>query len=187
MPIPHFSVIQTHRSNWDPVYKNLYECTIILPTLLQAIHPNATTLLLENAISVNLPTYPELPTISQKYKYSTRLFLGTPESTSITDLNVKFNLNQNDDYQVFIWRILKDWYDLAWNNESGALHYKKNMLGSIIVHVHDREGHVIRRVTYHNVQMKNFEGWNELSWDENGSIEDFTGKFIADWWQDYYV
>ena len=41
------------------------------------------------------------------------------------------------------------------------------MIGDIIVHVHDREGHIIRRVTYHNAMCKSFTGWEELSWSEN--------------------
>lgn len=186
MPLPHFTNIDSHMNLWEPVHKNLYECTIILPTVLQQIHKNATHLLMENTITATLPTYPDLQSKMQRFKYSTRIFVMMPDKTSIDDMSIKFNLNQNDDFQVFCWRILKDWYDLAWNNEDGSLHYKKSMIGDIIVHVHDKEGHVIRRVTYHNSQMKHFEGWTELDWEAVTEIVDFTAKFVADYWEDFY-
>ena len=81
-----------------------------------------------------------------------------PAQTHIDDLTIGFNLNQNDDYQIFCFKMLKDWYDLGWNNETGTLHYKKNLVGDIIIHAHDKEGKVIRRVTYHNAMMKIFTG-----------------------------
>jgi len=112
--------------------------------------------------------------------------LGTPDDTSIDDMQIKFNLNQNDDYQIFVWKMLKDWYDLAWNNETGTLHYKKNMVGDVIVHQHDREGKVIRRVTYHNCQMKKWEGMEELNWESNTEVMDLTTHWACDYWEDFY-
>jgi hypothetical protein len=141
---------------------------------------------MENTITAQLPAYPDLGSKLQRFKYSTRVFVMMPEKTSIEDLTIKFNLNQNDDFQVFCWRILKDWYDLGWNNEDGSLHYKKTMCGDIIIHVHDKEGHVIRRVTYHNAMAKAIEGWQDLDWSVNAEIEEFTTKFVADYWEDFY-
>lgn len=187
MPLAHFTLIDSHKEKWEPIYKNLYEVTILLPTVLQSIHPNATHLLLENTKTAKMPDYKSLPVTNQKFKYSTRLFIGTPESTSIEDLAISFNLNQNDDYQMFVFKILKDWYDLGWNNETGTLHYKKNMVGDIIIHQHDREGKVIRRVTNHNCQFINFEGVEDLSWDGSGTdIQEFTGHWAVDYWEDFY-
>lgn len=186
MPLAHFTMIDSHKEKWEPIHPNLYEVTVILPQVLQSIHPNATHLLLENSVEAQMPSYKDLSRITQRFKYSTRLFLSTPSDTSIEDMTIKFNLNQNDDYQMFVFKILKDWYDLAWNNETGTLHYKKNMVGDIIVHQHDREGKVIRRVTYHNCQFSKFEGMETLSWETNTSVMDFTGHWAVDYWEDFY-
>jgi len=153
MPLPHFSNISTHNNVWEPVYTNLFETIVILPPAIQALHGSEyQTLLLENTTSIKFPTYPQIGKISQKFKYSTREFLTFPESTS-TEFDITFNMNQNESYQVFTWRMMKDWYDLVWNNEDGSVHYKKNIISDIIVHAHDKEGHVIRRVTYYNCQI----------------------------------
>jgi hypothetical protein len=186
MPLAHFTQIDSHREKWEPIHKNLYECTIILPTVLQSIHPNATHLLLENTKTAKFPSYPDLQSQTQRFKYSTRVFVMMPAQTHVDDLSITFNLNQNDDYQIFCFKILKDWYDLGWNNETGTLHYKKNLVGDIIIHQHDKEGKVIRRVTYHNVMMKQFSGVEELAWEDSTGIMEFTANFLADYWEDYY-
>ena len=186
MPLPHFTQISSHNENWEPSYKNLFEVEIFLPDAIRDRHPNGTNLLLENATTTTMPTYPTLTTQSQKYKYSTRLFLGFPDSTSRTDLGITFNVNQNDAKQLFTFRMIKDWYDLAWNNEDGSSNYKRNMLGEIIVYHHDREGEIIRRLTYHNCQLTNWVGLSDLSWSETGTIHDVSGTWAVDWWEDFY-
>ena len=186
MPLPHFTQISSHNQNWEPSYKNLFEVEIFLPDVLGERHPNATNLLLENAISTSMPTYPTLATIPQKYKYSTRLFVGFPDTTSRTDLGISFNINQNEAKQLFTFRMIKDWYDLAWNNEDGSSNYKKNMLGEIIVYHHDREGEIIRRVTYHNCQITNWSGVEDLQWSDTSAIHELAGTWAVDWWEYYY-
>jgi hypothetical protein len=186
MPLAHFTAIDSHHEKWEPIHKNLYEVTVILPTVLQTIHPNATHLLLENSVTAKMPTYPTLGVVDQRFKYSTRLFVMMPDTTSQKDLKFTFNLNQNDDYQIFCFKILKDWYDLAWNNETGTLHYKKNLVGDIIVHQHDKEGKVIRRVTYHNTMMTAFTGMEDLDWSAVTEIMKLDASFVCDYFEDFY-
>ncbi len=186
MPLSHFTNIQSHFEKWEPVYKNLFEVTILLPTALQQIHPDSKILLMENATSASLPTYPPLATATQKFKYSTRLFLTTPDTTSISETSIKFNLNVNNQLQVFAFRMLKDWFDLGWNNETGELNYKRNLVGDIIINVHDREGMVIRRVTFHNAMMTKFTGWEDLSWDSGTELASLDAGFAVDYWEDQY-
>ena len=184
MPLPHFTNIQSHNKVWEPVYKNLYETVIILPPAIQALHPDHETLFLENIITCKFPTYPTIEAVEQRFKYSTRKFLQFPTSTSV-DFDFTWNMNQNDNYQVFTWRMMKDWYDLVWNNEDGSVHYKKNIISDIVVHAHDKEGHVIRRVTYFNAQIKGVTGWEDLDWSAS-DIAVGTSSFTADYWEDMY-
>ena len=101
MPLAHFNAIDSHREKWEPIHKNLFETTIILPTVLQSIHPNAPHLLMENTKTAKFPTYPDLQTQTQRFKYSTRIFVMMPAQTHVDDLAITFNLNQNQDYQIF--------------------------------------------------------------------------------------
>lgn len=186
MALPHFSQIQSHSSKWEPSYKNLYEVEILIPTELESHHSDSKLLLLENTITAKMPTYPTLGIATQRYKYSTRLFVGFPESTSISDLSFTFNVNQNDSKQLFTFRIIKDWYDLVWNNEDGSSNYKSTVVGEIIVYQHDREGEIIRRVTYHNCQITGFSGMEDLTWGGGQDIHELSATFAVDWWEDFY-
>lgn len=185
MPLPHFNLIESHFSKWEPIYPNLFEIAIALPPAISLLHgAKGEALLLENATKIKFPTYPSIEKTEQRFKYSTRAFLKFPETTTM-EFDISFNLNQNDNYQVFCFRMMKDWYDLVWNNEDGSVHYKKNIVSDIIVHGHDKEGHVIRRVTYHNCQIKNFTGWEELDWGTT-DILSLQAQFVADYWEDMY-
>ena len=113
-------------------------------------------------------------------------FVGFPDSTSIPSLEFGFNINQNDNKQMFTFRMIKDWYDLAWNNEDGSSNYKKNLVGEIILYQHDREGEIIRRVTYHNAQLINFSVVEDLAWGGGAELQELTAGWVIDWWEDYY-
>lgn len=186
MALPHFSQITSHNSNWEPSYKNLFEVEVFLPEEIAQYHTDSRILLLENISAAKMPTYTTLGTVAQKYKYSTRLFVGFPDSTSITDLSLTLNVNQNDDKQYFTFRMIKDWYDLVWNNEDGSSNYKSKIVGEIIVYQHDREGEITRRVTYHNCQITGFSGMEDLVWGGGAEIHELTATFAVDWWEDYY-
>lgn len=186
MPLAHFTNVETAVKKYEPVHKSLFEVIILLPQVLGNIHPNSKALLLENAFKVSLPTYPALSTQTQRFKYSTRLFPMMPETTSLTDVTIGFNMNQNYTNQVFTWRMLKDWYDLAWNNETGELNYKRDLVGDIIVNVHDKDGIIIRRVTYYNSMLLSFTGWQEADWNSVTEIESLETKFAVDYWEDFY-
>jgi hypothetical protein len=185
MALPHFTNIDSHKNKWEPIHKSLYEVDIILPDAIASLHPNATHLLLENTTEINMPKYPTLGKGQQRFKYSTRLFTMLPESTSFEDLTIKFNLNQNDNKQIFNYRMMKDWYDLAWNNEDGSVSYKKDMTGDVIIYMHDKAGEVIRRVTCYNVMINDFSGIEDLAWESTGEIFDLTCKFYADYWSEF--
>ena len=188
MPLAHFTNIETATELHEPVYKNLFEVRITLPTTLQAIHPNHSKLLMENAIKVSLPLYPDLAVQTQRFKYSTRFFPTTPEETSLKSQEIQFNLNQDKtNNSVFVFRMLKDWYDLVWNNETGQLSYKRNCMSPMVtIDVHDREGRVVRRVNWINVWIQNFTGFEDFDWSSGDIQNPLTAKFAVDYWNDLY-
>lgn len=185
MPLPHYSQISSHNEKWEPVWTSLFEITFGLPESL-----NRTTeevkLMLENASSINLPLTPDIGIVMQRFKYSTRAFVALPTQTHVQDIAIKFSLNQNDRNGVFVWNILKAWYDLGWNQATGEAHTKVDLCGSLSVNVHDKKGRVIRRVTYRNVQLYSLDGW-ELSWEDSTKILEVGAKFVADYYEDLYL
>jgi len=192
MPLPHFTQLLVTGSPGgpgtdpqEPVYLNLFEITFILPTILQA-QGRDPILMLQQANNVSLDLTPDISTKEQRFKYSTRAFMTTPEKTHV-DFDIKFNVNVNNQGSMETWNVLKAWYDLVWNSQNGTLHYKSDIIGTIIVNQHDRKGVVLRRVTFQNAQIKGV-GSIELDWSQNSSIwENVTAKFVADYWIDEYI
>lgn len=185
MALPHFSSILSHNSNDEPIYKALFEITFDLPPILGRTTEEI-KLLLENATSVSLPLTPGIDIKTQRFKFSTRAYVGLPSETHAPDVSIKFNLNENDKNAVYVWNILKAWYDLAWNSQTGETHMKKEMIGNIIINQHNKKGQVIRRVTYKNCQIVDLSSI-ELDWESTSDILDCTAKWVADYWEDLYI
>lgn len=192
MPLPHFTQLLNTGSPGGPgtlpdevVYLNLFEITFVLPVILQAQGRNP-ILMLQNALNVdfNLTEF-EIAAVEQRFKYSTRAFLTTPSKTTI-DFSIKFNVNVNQQGSMETWNVLKAWYDLVFNSQNGSLHYKSDIIGTIIVNQHDKKGVVLRRVTFQNAQIKKVGGIS-LDWSSNDIWKDVQADFVADYFIDEYI
>jgi hypothetical protein len=191
VPLPHFTQLINTGSPGGPgtfpdevVYMNLFECTFILPTILQA-QGRDPILMLQNATNIDLNLTPSIDIAEQRFKYSTRVFLKTPTKTHVDDLKITFNVNVNQAGSMETWNTLKAWYDLVWNSQNGYLHYKADIIGTLIVNQHDKKGVVLRRVTFQNVQIKEVSGAS-LKWDSS-DIWSADASFVADYWIDEYI
>jgi hypothetical protein len=192
MPLPHYTQIQGVGSPGGPgtlpdevLYKNLFEITFILPVLLQA-QGRDPILLLQNATKINLNlTEFDVAQKTQRFKYSTRVFNTTPTKTDGT-LSIPIQLNVNQQGSIENWNTMKAWYDLVFNSQNGALHYKSDIIGTIIVNQHDKKGVVLRRVTFQNVQITKIAAF-ELDWSSNDIIGEVGCDFVYDYFIDEYI
>lgn len=192
MPIPHFQGgtlqpahkgIITSQRLFEPVHKNLFEISFVLPAILQA-QGRDPYLMLENATSIDIGNLtPEVAYTTQQFKYSTRVFMNTPTQTH-TDFDINFNVNIADAGDVFVYNTLRAWYDLVWDSQNGTLMYKRDIVGTIIVNHHDRKGYVIRRVTYNNCMPQVITDFTSLNFSESDILETINCKWVSDYWTD---
>jgi hypothetical protein len=168
----------------EPVYLNLFEVTFILPVILQA-QGRDPLLMLQSATNIDLNLTEAIEIKEQRFKYSTRAFLGTPAKTHV-EFSIDFTVNVNAQGSMETWNTLKSWYDLVWNSQNGTLHYKSDLIGTIIVNQHDKKGVVLRRVTFQNSQLKSVGGIS-LKWEGSGDIWTAKADFVADYWIDEYI
>ena len=191
MPLPHFVQIGVNDTGGvgslpqEVVYKNLFEVTFVLPTILQAQGRDPILLLQQTTKIGGLDLTPTIDVAQQNFKYSTRAYLKTPSKTHLESVKLEFNVNQNQQGSMEVWNALKAWYDLAWNSQNGTLHYKADTIGTIIINQHDKKGYIIRRITLQNAQLKGLDSY-ELDWGSNEIIN--TGaEFVVDYWIDEYI
>jgi hypothetical protein len=182
--LPHFvNLISTNVEN-EPVYKNLFEVVVTLPPIIETT--NSSRVILENVTkftSLN-DTIKKLDSEDQQFKYSFRNYLKTPSDTHIT-FSLTMNLNQSDKKVMETWALMKRWYDLIWNSQTGELHYKSDYIGNVTVQVHDRTGEVIRRVDFVNAFVKGISQFT-FDWANTGIIKNVDVSFVADYWIDTY-
>jgi hypothetical protein len=193
MPLPHFTQVINTGSPGGPgtlpdeiVYTNLFEITFILPVILQG-QGRDPILLLQNATKISLAelTGFDVAAVAQRFKYSTRMYMKPPTKTDGT-LSIPFQVNVNNSGVMETWATLKAWYDLVFNSQNGALHYKSDIIGTIIVNQHDKKGVVLRRVTFQNCQMSKLSGY-ELDWASNNIVENVQADFVYDYFIDEYI
>lgn len=192
MSLPHYTQLLNVGSPGGPgtlpdevVYLNLFEITFVLPVILQAQNRNP-ILMLQNALNINMNlTEFDIAVKEQRFKYSTRQFLTTPTKTS-GSFDIKFNVNVNQAGSMETWNTLKSWYDLVFNSQNGSLHYKSDIIGTVIVNQHDKKGVVLRRVTFQNVQISKVAGY-ALDWASNDIIQSVQADFIYDYFIDEYI
>jgi hypothetical protein len=193
MPLPHFTQVINTGSPGGPgtlpdeiVYTNLFEITFILPVILQG-QGRDPILLLQNATKISLAelTGFDVAAVAQRFKYSTRMYMKPPTKTDGT-LSIPFQVNVNNSGVMETWATLKAWYDLVFNSQNGALHYKSDIIGTIIVNQHDKKGVVLRRVTFQNCQMSKLAGY-ELDWSSNNIVENVQADFVYDYFIDEYI
>jgi hypothetical protein len=192
MALPHFTQVKGGGSPGGPgtlpdevVYLNLFEITFILPVILTA-QGRDPILLLQNAtkIDMNLTEF-DVAAKTQRFKYSTRMFMASPTKTDGTlSIPIQVNVNQNGSLET--WNTMKAWYDLVFNSQNGGLHYKSDIIGTIIVNQHDKKGVVLRRVTFQNCQITKLQGY-DLDWSQNNIIETVLADFTYDYFIDEYI
>ena len=100
--------------------------------------------------------------------------------------NITFNVNVNQQGSMETWNALKAWYDLVFNSQNGSLHYKSDIIGTVIVNQHDKKGVVLRRVTFQNVQINKLAGY-ALDWASANIMENLQADFIYDYFIDEYI
>lgn len=193
MGLPHFTQVKNAGSPGGPgtfpdeiVYTNLFEVTFILPVLLQA-QKRDPILLLQNATKISLAelTGFDVAAAPQRFKYSTRMFMKPPTKTDGT-LSIPIQVNVNRAGSMETWATMKAWYDLVFNSQNGALHYKSDIIGTIIVNQHDKKGVVLRRVTFQNCQMTKLAGY-ELDWSAANIVDNLQVDFVYDYFIDEYI
>ncbi len=144
-------------------------------------------LLLENAtkVAMNLTEFEGVGTKQQRFKYSTREFVTTPTKTS-GSISIPFQVNVNQSGSMETGNSLRAWYDLVFNSQNGALQYKSDIIGTIIVQQHDKKGVILRRVQFVNCQITKLSGY-ELDWSSNNIIDNTTADFTYDYFVDEYI
>lgn len=177
MPHPHYNQSKTSVSLGEPIYPNLFEVTVITP------FQSDPGLILEHVKSIGglQGVNPSVDPVNQKYKFADRSFAGMPSQTYV-DLNIVFSMNLNSANEMYIYKMLRDWYALTYNPLTGEMALKVEYVGTLIVVQYNRRGDIFRKLTFKDVfPTGQPEAMDSLDYDSSDPQE-LTMNIRADWW-----
>jgi hypothetical protein len=194
MAVPHFLNVRTGLELMEPIWKGLFEVTVDFPAqLIRKYNLSASTnndlqLVTENITSIEFGgVIQSLSVVDQRYKYSTRAFIGLPQKTHI-EFKMNLQMNSNEKNAIIVYNLWRAWYNLHWNSQTGTAYAKRNTVGGITMTQHDKEGNTLRQIQFVNVQVKMFNGdFDSLNWANPSDIAKGSVDVVADFWYDLYV
>jgi hypothetical protein len=179
--LPHFLNSKTSTSNFEPIYKNLFEISVLPP-----IGVTGAELLLEHVISLSGFEPDKLEdTVAQTYKGAQRSFAKAKPETTAIDLTIEFSLNLNTANEMYIFQTLRSWARKIYNPLTGEQGLKKDYVGTIIVTNYNRAGEIFWRRTVHNAFIKgdSLKMLAEMNY-EDSELEtlsiDFKGDYFSE-------
>lgn len=188
MGLSHYKNSKSSMNNFEPVYLNQWECLLTPPA---GIDPgtgnNGQSLLLEQVKKVSGLEFDKNPgTVEQYYKFAKRRYAGARPETTTVDFTVDFEVNLNDANSAFVFKTLRQWSDLCYNPNTGAMGLKKDYVGSALITEFNKAGDIFRKVRMPAVFP--ISAINPLELDyQSTEVWVISVTFAADYWTDEYV
>ena len=117
-----------------------------------------------------------------------RSYIQPKLDSTHAELEVEFTLNLRDETDNYIYKLLRAWAALAYDQNTGERHLKKDYCAQWLkVSVGNAVGDIYREVVFKDVMMNGpLAGLEEYSYDQ-GEAATVTAKFISDWWKETMV
>ena len=139
--LPHWDNAQAARNYYEPIFQNQFEVIITPPA---AITDNV-DLLVEQVISVTgLPEIFTAGKTIQNYKFAKRAYADATPADTLTHLTIDFEVNLNEDNNMYVYNTLRGWGDLIYDPLTGRQGLKKDYVGEIAVAVFNKAGDIFR-------------------------------------------
>ena len=183
--MPHYSQSKVSSGRYEPVHQNLFEVSFIPPAGLTSAWADSGTLLLEHVQNVGglQGVNPAVDAVTQKFKWSDRSFAGMPSQTYV-EIAIEFSMNLNDANQAYTYRILRDWYRLTYDPDTGYAGIKRDYTGTIIIVQYNRNGDIYRQLEfYHAFPQEPPQALDSLDYTSSDP-QNATQTFRSDWYKE---
>lgn len=151
--LPHWNNSKAATNYYEPLFLNQFT-VIITPPVSIATQPNV-ELLVEHVLKVTgLPEKTSNQSVKQYYKFAERNYIsGSPGETSGT-LSIDFEVNLNEENNMYIYNILRAWADLAYDPLTGRQGLKRDYVGEIYIGIADKSGDIYREFKFKPVYIE---------------------------------
>jgi len=182
--LPHWDNSQAATGYYEPVFLNQFELIITPPA---AITENV-DLLVEQVLKVSgLPEFLTSGTTTQSYKFAKRAYAkATPNNTLVDNLKVTFEVNLNDENNMYVYNTLRGWGDLIYDPLTGRQGLKRDYVGEIYLGIFNKAGDIFREYRFSPAFLK--EPLPAMSLDYTGDgIYQIDATFTADTYRETRV
>jgi hypothetical protein len=141
MPLSHYQNSVAAVNNYEPVFLNQFDVIITPP----AIITNNVNLLVQHVKSIDgLPELTPTGVVKQYYKFASRSYAGPKPDQTDAQLKIEFEVNLNEDNDMYIYNILRRWADIVFNPLTGRQGLKKDYVGEVYVAQSNKNGDIFR-------------------------------------------
>lgn len=193
MGLSHFSHYQNSKAateRYEVVSPALFEVHFTFPAIIA--NSDAHELMFEHVRSISGldGVNPTVGNVVQKFKFAERHYAAAgPDKTSL-ELTITYTLNLNNSHQNYIYNMLREWYYLIYNPQTGRTLTKFQYTDGAIMQIyeHDRDGAIWRKITCLNFFPSTPPtGLNEDNYDSTGDAKTVSITFIVDDWVEQVV
>ena len=186
MALPHIQNSQAGRNKWDPVHTNIFEVRFTLPEVLRPQFGKDEFLLTEHVTKISgLDSINRAPSIvTQKFMGTTRSYISPILEDTSAQIEVNFTLNLRDATDNYIYKMLRAWAKLGYDQNTGARTLKREYCADWMnVVIANRAGDVFHDIIFKDVMMaESLSGYgSEMDYSSSDPAE-LTAKFVSDWW-----
>lgn len=143
--LPHWDNSQAATNYWEPIFQNQFTVVITPP----AVITEGVDLLVEQVLTVDgLPEFLTNGTTVQNYKFAKRAYANAAPETTLTNLTMTFEVNLNDDNNMYVYNTLRGWSDLIYDPLTGRQGLKKDYVGQIAIDVFNKAGDIFREYKF---------------------------------------
>lgn len=178
--LPHWDNSAAAINNYEPIFQNQFELVINTPAFVTNNDDN-NALLIEQIKTVSgLPEFLTPGSTTQTYKFAKRAYANaTPNNTLVDSLQVTFEVNINDENNMYVYNTLRAWGDLIYDPLTGTQGLKKDYVGTMSLVIFNKAGEIFRTYEFINAFLK--EPLSAMTLDYNSNnLYTLTAKFTAD-------
>lgn len=181
--LPHWDNSQAARGYFEPIFQNQFELIITPPATIT----DNVDLLVEQVIKVSgIPEFLTAGTTNQTYKFAKRAYAKATPNDTLVNLDVTFEVNLNDENNMYVYNTLRGWGDLIYDPLTGRQGLKRDYVGEIYLAMFNKAGDIFREFRFAPAFLK--EPLNSMSLDyTQDAIYQITAKFVCDTYRETRV
>jgi hypothetical protein len=185
--LAHYKNSKASMVNYEPIYLNQFEVTLLPPTgISPGVGNNGQNLLLEHVKKVSGLEIDKNPgTVEQYYKFAKRRYAGARPETTTIDVTIDFEVNLNDANSMYTFKTLRQWSDLIYNPMTGGMGLKKDYIGSGLIVIFNKAGNIFRKVRLPVIWPMTPINPMELDY-QSTDVWVLSLTFAADYWEDSF-